>query len=205
VVKLLVATNNRGKVREYEKILAEGLPQGVEFTFPEQEGLELEVDERGETFEENARLKAVEFARASGLLTLADDSGLVVDALGGEPGVYSARYAGPAKTDADRYRKLLDKLADVPAGARSARFRCVVALAGPQGVIGTAEGVVEGEIGFEPRGSMGFGYDPVFIVAGYGGLTMAELLPEVKNRISHRARALEAAMPMLRREIRAGA
>jgi len=205
VVKLLVATNNRGKVREYEKILAEGLPQGVEFTFPEQEGLELEVDERGETFEENARLKAVEFARASGLLTLADDSGLVVDALGGEPGVYSARYAGPAKTDADRYRKLLDKLADVPAGARSARFRCVVALAGPQGVIGTAEGVVEGEIGFEPRGSMGFGYDPVFIVAGYGGLTMAELPPEVKNRISHRARALEAAMPMLRREIRAGA
>jgi XTP/dITP diphosphohydrolase len=201
MVKLLVATNNRGKIREYKEILEEGLPPEVEITFPAQEGLDLDVEESGETFEENALLKAVEFARASGLLTLADDSGLEVDALGGAPGVYSARYAGPGTTDADRYRKLLGELADVPPEARAARFRCVVALAGPDGVIGSAQGTVEGEIGFEARGSMGFGYDPVFTVEGYGGLTMAELPPEVKNRISHRARALQAAMPLLKQAI----
>jgi XTP/dITP diphosphohydrolase len=200
MVKLLVATNNRGKVREYEEILEEGLP-GIEITFPAHEGLDLDVEESGETFEENARLKAVEFARVSGLLTLADDSGLEVDALGGAPGVYSARYAGPGTTDADRYRRLLTELAGVPPKARSARFRCVVALAGPEGVIGTAQGAVEGEIGFEPRGSMGFGYDPVFLVEGYDRLTMAELPPDEKNRISHRARALEAAMPLLKQAI----
>ena len=201
MVKLLVATNNRGKIREYKEILEEGLPPEVEITFPAQEGLDLDVEESGETFEENALLKAVEFARASGLLTLADDSGLEVDALGGAPGVYSARYAGPGTTDADRYRKLLGELADLPPEARSARFRCVVALAGPDGVVGSAQGAVEGEIGFQARGSMGFGYDPVFIVEGYGGLTMAELPPEVKNRISHRARALQAAMPLLKQAI----
>jgi XTP/dITP diphosphohydrolase len=201
MVKLLVATNNRGKIREYKEILEEGLPPEVEITFPAQEGLDLDVEESGETFEENALLKAVEFARASGLLTLADDSGLEVDALGGAPGVYSARYAGPGTTDADRYRKLLGELADVPPEARAARFRCVVALAGPDGVIGSAQGTVEGEIGFEARGSMGFGYDPVFTAEDYHGLTMAELPPEVKNRISHRARALQAAMPLLKQAI----
>jgi XTP/dITP diphosphohydrolase len=198
--RLLVATNNRGKVREYQEIL-EILGDAIEITFPAQEDLDLDVEESGETFEENARLKAVAFAQASGLLTLADDSGLEVDALGGAPGVYSARYAGPGTTDADRYRKLLDSLADVPPEARSARFRCVVALAEPGGVVGTAEGAVEGEIGFEARGSMGFGYDPVFVVDGYDGLTMAELPPDVKNQISHRARALAAAMPTLRRVV----
>ncbi|MBN1660464.1 MAG: RdgB/HAM1 family non-canonical purine NTP pyrophosphatase [Anaerolineae bacterium] len=201
MVQLLVATNNRGKMREYKEILEEGLPPEIEITFPVHEGLDLDVEETGETFEENARLKAEEFARVSGLLTLADDSGLEVDALGGAPGVYSARYAGPGTTDATRYRKLLGELADVPLEARSARFRCVVALAGPEGVIGIAQGAVEGKIGVEPRGSMGFGYDPVFIVDGYDGLTMAELPPTEKNRISHRARALEAAMPLLRQEI----
>jgi len=189
MTKLLVATNNPGKVREYEELLA-GLP--FEITYPAQEGLDLEVDETGETFEANARLKAAAFAQASGLPTLADDSGLEVDALGGAPGVYSARYAGPGSTDTDRYRKLLAALLGVPDEQRTARFRCVVALALPNGIVRTGEGRVEGRIGTEPRGDNGFGYDPVFIVSGRGGLTMAELPASEKNRISHRARAVQA-------------
>lgn len=196
MIKLLIATNNQGKVREYEALLQD-LP-GIEITFPAQEGLALEVQESGETFEENARLKAVAHARASGLPTLADDSGLEVDALRGAPGVRSARYAGPGSSDADRYRKLLAELAGVPPMQRSARFRCVVALALPQGGVHTAEGTCEGEIGFAPRGEFGFGYDPVFIVESQGGQTMAELDPEVKSQISHRARAVQAMLPHLR-------
>jgi XTP/dITP diphosphohydrolase len=200
LAKLLVATNNPGKIREYEELLS-GLPGPVEITFPAQEGLALEVDESGETFEENARIKALAYARESGLLTLADDSGLEVEALGGAPGVSSARYAGPGASDVERYRKLLSVLAAVPAGQRSARFRCVVAIAQPDGTLHTADGTCEGEIGFAPRGDHGFGYDPIFIVVGYGGQTMAELLPEVKNEISHRARAVAAIWPALARVI----
>jgi XTP/dITP diphosphohydrolase len=173
----------------------------VEITHPAEAGLRLDVEETGDTFEENARIKALAYARASGLLTLADDSGLEVDALGGAPGVHSARYAGPGADDAGRYRKLLAELADVPPKRRAARFRCVVALARPAGILSTAEGTVEGAIGFEPRGSHGFGYDPVFLVEGHGGQTLAELPPDVKNAISHRARAVQAAMPQLRRLI----
>jgi XTP/dITP diphosphohydrolase len=194
LINLLVATNNPGKVREYEELLQD---LAVKITFPARESLDLEVEESGETFEDNARLKALAYARASGLLTLADDSGLEVDALDGAPGVRSARYAGPGSSDADRYRKLLAALADVPVGQRSARFRCVVALAQPNGTVRTADGTCQGEIGFEPRGEHGFGYDPVFVVAGYGGQTMAELPPDLKNRISHRARAVQAARPLL--------
>jgi XTP/dITP diphosphohydrolase len=193
---LLIATSNPGKVREYEELLV-GLP--VAITHPAQEKLVLQVDECGDTFEENARIKALAYAQASGLLTLADDSGLEVDALGGAPGVRSARYAGPHATDADRNRKLLAELKDVPAAERSARFRCVVALARPDGTMHTAEGTCEGMIGFTPRGEHGFGYDPLFVVEGRGGLTMAELSPELKNRISHRARAVTAARPSLAR------
>jgi len=195
-VKLLVATNNPGKVREYEELLMD-LPRPPEITFPAQEGLALEVEESGETFEENARIKALVYAKASGLLTLADDSGLEVDALGGEPGVHSARYAGPHASDADRYRKLLDALTGTPAGQRLARFRCVVAVALPDGTVYTAEGSCEGKIGFAPRGEFGFGYDPIFILEGSGGRTMAELPPVLKNQVSHRARALMAARPIL--------
>jgi XTP/dITP diphosphohydrolase len=196
VTKLLIATNNEGKQREYEELLAESaLP--LEVIFPAQEGLSLEVVESGASFEENARIKALSFARASGLLTLADDSGLEVDALGGEPGVHSARYAGPGASDADRYRKLLALLAGVPKEERSARFCCVVAIAQPSGTVHTRAGFCKGEIGCAPRGEHGFGYDPVFIVAGAGGRTMAELLPEEKNQISHRACALRSARPIL--------
>ena len=196
VSTLLVATNNPGKVREYRELLA-GLP--VDITFPAQEGLDLEVEETGSTFEENARLKAMAFAQATGLLTLADDSGLEVDALGGAPGVHSARYAGPGASDVDRYEKLLAALADVPPGERSARFRCVVSLARPSGMVDSVDGTCEGAIGYAPRGEHGFGYDPVFLVEGYGGQTLAEIDPEEKNRISHRARAVSAARPLLAR------
>lgn len=194
--KLLVATYNPGKVREYEELLA-GLPIPLEITFPPQEGLDLQVEESGETFEENARIKACAFAQASGLLTLADDSGLEVDALGGAPGVRSARYSGPGASDADRYRKLLGELAGVPEEERAARFRCVIALARADGRVRTGEGICEGVIGWEPRGEHGFGYDPVFVVEGFGGRTMAELPPDLKNEISHRGRAARAIRPAL--------
>lgn len=192
--KLLVASNNPGKLKEYADLL-DRLP--VTLTSPVQEGLSLAVDESGATFAENAILKARAYAEASGLLTLADDSGLEVDALDGAPGVRSARYAGEGASDEDRYRLLLRNLAGVPQGKRTARFRCVVAVATPQGKVHTAEGRCEGIIGFEPRGTHGFGYDPVFYLPDRGQ-TMAELPPTVKNRISHRGRAVQAALPVLR-------
>ena len=194
-VKLLVATNNPGKVREYRELLA-GLP--MEVTWPGELGLNLRVDETGETFEENATLKARLFAKASELMTLADDSGLVVDALGGAPGVRSARYAGPGATDEDRYLLLLRRMQDVPDGHRQARFRCVIAVASPVGEVWMAEGVCEGVISRRPRGSRGFGYDPVFYVPDHGR-TMAELPEEKKNRISHRALAAQGIQPLLER------
>jgi XTP/dITP diphosphohydrolase len=193
MTKLLVATNNPGKVREYEALL-KGLP--LTLTYPAQEGIDVEVEETGSTFAENARLKAMAYARASDLWTLADDSGLEVDALGGEPGTYSARYAGQGASDEDRYRLLLRKLEGVSWGQRTARFRCVIAVAMPQGEIRTAEGTCEGIIAFEPKGEHGFGYDPVFYMPEHGQ-TMAELELEVKNRISHRARAAEGARKIL--------
>jgi XTP/dITP diphosphohydrolase len=192
--RLLVATHNPGKVSEYREILA-ALP--LELTYLDSEGISLEVDETADTFAGNAVLKATTYARLSGLLTWADDSGLEVDALGGEPGVYSARYAGPGANDAGRYRKLLDALAGVAWERRTARFRCVVALATPAGDVRTAEGVCEGIIAFGPTGDNGFGYDPVFYFVERG-LTMAQLPAEVKNQISHRARAALAAAQILR-------
>jgi len=193
MIKLLVATNNLGKVREYEALLR-GLP--LTLTYLAQEGIDIELEETGSTFAENARLKAIAYARVSGLLTLADDSGLEVDALGGEPGTRSARYAGRGASDEDRYRLLLSKLEGVPWERRTARFRCVIAVARPQGEVRTAEGTCEGVIAFEPKGEHGFGYDPVFYMPEHGR-TMAELRPEVKNRISHRARAAEGARRIL--------
>ncbi len=193
---LLIATNNRGKVREYEDLL-DGLALPVLVTYPAREGLSLDVEESGETFAENARIKALAYARASGMLTLADDSGLEVDALGGAPGVRSARYAGPGASDVDRYLKLLAALEGVPDAQRTARFRCVIAMVSAEGTVLTAGGACEGKIGLVPRGDHGFGYDPVFVVAGHSGQTMAELDPAVKNQISHRARAWMSAIPFL--------
>lgn len=200
MVKLLIATNNPGKVREYEELLA-GLP--VELTCPAREALDIEVAEIGRSFAENARLKATAYARASGLLTLADDSGLEVDALGGEPGIHSARYAGKGASDEERYRLLLEKLRGVPWEERTARFRCVIAVATPEGQVHTAEGTCEGIIAFAPKGEHGFGYDPIFYLQEYG-MTMAELPPETKNKISHRARAAQRAREILEERLDVG-
>jgi XTP/dITP diphosphohydrolase len=195
LVRLLVATRNRGKLREYQELLA-GLP--VELTYLGGEGIVEDVEETGSSFAENAVLKAQRYALISGLVTLADDSGLEVDALGGEPGVHSARYAGPGASDEDRYRLLLEKMQHVPPDERGARFRCVIAVAEPRGGTYTADGVCDGEIAFGPEGDFGFGYDPVFLPRGRGR-TMAQLPPEEKNRISHRARAAQAMRPVLER------
>jgi len=200
MVKLLVATNNPGKVKEYKELLA-GLP--LELTYPAQEGLDIEVDETGGSFAENARLKAVAYARASGLLTLTDDSGLEVDALGGEPGIHSARYAGSGASDEKHYQLLLEKLRQVPWEERTARFRCVIAVATPEGQIHTAEGTCEGIIAFAPKGEHGFGYDPVFYFQEYG-MTMAELPLEIKNQVSHRARAMQGARKILEERLEVG-
>jgi len=196
-MKLLIASNNAGKVREYGQIFAE-LP--FEVTYLEQEGISLDPAETGQTFAENAIIKAQAFAQAGGLLTLADDSGLEVDALNGEPGVYSARYGQTAKDDhAGRYRIVLDKLAALKLTdqARTARFRCVIAIATPAGRIELAEGAVEGLIAQQPAGSFGFGYDPIFYLPEFAK-TMAQLEPAAKNKISHRGRAARQAVPLLR-------
>lgn len=195
--RLLIATNNPGKIGEYRDLLA-GLP--VHLTSPADEGLNLEVAETGATFEANAVLKVWAFAKASGLLTLADDSGLEVDALGGEPGVHSARYAGPGASDQARYQLLLHNMEGIPWKRRVARFRCVIAIATPEGEVRTAEGTCEGIIALEPRGEHGFGYDPVFYMPEYG-CTMAELPPEIKNHVSHRARAAARIRPLLEQHL----
>lgn len=192
-IALLIATTNRGKQAEFRQLLR-GLK--AHLLFPQDLGLSLEVKESGQTYAENAALKARVWAQASGLLTLADDSGLEVEALGGAPGLYSARYAPqPQATDADRRRHLLRNLAGHPRPWK-AQFRCVLAIAEPQGPIHFAEGVCPGEIIPEERGAHGFGYDPIFLLP-QKGKTMAELTPEEKNRLSHRGRAVQAAWPLL--------
>ncbi len=182
--KLLIATNNRGKLAEYLELL-KGLP--FELTWPEREGIELEIEEEGSSYRENASLKALAWARATGLIALADDSGLEVDALGGAPGPLSARYGG-LKSDKEKYELLLREMEGIPWEKRTARFRCVIALAFPDGRVYTFEGVREGFIALEPRGEHGFGYDPIFFIPELGK-HMAELPLEEKNRISHRAQA----------------
>lgn len=190
---LLLATNNRGKRIEMQALL-DGLD--LVLVTPADIGLELEVEENGTTYAENAAKKAVAFAQASGLLSLADDSGLEVDALGGQPGLFSARFAPqPGATDADRRRYLLQRLEGKPR-PWMARFRCVVALCAPGGEVQLAEGICPGEIIPEERGHTGFGYDPVFLLPEYGQ-TMAELGMEIKNQVSHRARAVRAALPLI--------
>ncbi|MFN8486955.1 MAG: XTP/dITP diphosphatase [Caldilineaceae bacterium] len=191
--KLLIATHNPGKIREYQTLLAD-LPLTV--TSLKAEGITEDVKETGATFAENACLKAESYARMTGLWTWADDSGLEVDALDRRPGVYSARYAGPGATDQERYQKLLQELHQRPDAPRTARFRCVVALAIPGEQTATVEGTVEGLITNQPSGANGFGYDPVFLLPDRG-VTMAELPAEVKNEISHRGQAAQKAKQLL--------
>ena len=191
--KLLIATNNKGKAREYKSLLG-GIP--YELVTMADEGITTEVEETGATFEENAILKATLLAAESGLLTLADDSGIEVDALGSEPGVLSHRYAGENATDSDLVDFLLNKLDGVPENQRTACFRCVIAIATPDGDVKTCSGECRGIITTSPGGSNGFGYDPIFCVPELGK-TMAELTANEKNKISHRARAAEKARDYL--------
>ncbi|MCK4368168.1 MAG: XTP/dITP diphosphatase [Dehalococcoidales bacterium] len=194
--KLLLATNNKAKVREYRSLLSR-LP--FELVSLADQGIATTVSEVGETLEENARLKATVLAAESQLLALADDSGLEVDALGGEPGRLSARYAGEGASDRDRIDYLLAKLKGVPRERRSARFRCVIAIATPEGEVELCSGECPGIITFEPKGEQGFGYDPVFYLPELDK-TMAELPLEVKNRVSHRGQAAREACQLLRRK-----
>jgi XTP/dITP diphosphohydrolase len=203
--RLLVATRSAHKLRELRELL--GVGPGVELVSPDDVGIEGEPDETGRTFETNARIKARYYASRSGLPTLADDSGLEVDALDGAPGVYTRRYAGPQATDADNNAKLLGALAAVAAEQRGARYVCVLALAmpgeaGPEGglAILTRRGTCRGRIAPAPRGTGGFGYDPIFEPAPEppGGQTLGEWSAEAKNAISHRSRAAARMSPVLR-------
>jgi len=197
-MRLLVATKNRHKVREIAQVL--GLREDEvtsALDFPDLP----DVVEDGATFEANAVKKAVSLARATGRVTMADDSGLEVDALDGAPGVYSARYAGEPADDAANNAKLLKALAR--AGDRRARFRCVLALADPSGRVRTVEGCCEGAIAAAPRGAGGFGYDPVFVPEGHER-TFAEMAPAEKHRLSHRGRALAAARAAWGDDLHAG-
>jgi XTP/dITP diphosphohydrolase len=191
--KLLLATNNKGKLREYRRLF-HGIP--FDIVTPADLDISIEVPETGESFEENAILKATTFASASGLLTLADDSGLEVDALGGAPGPLSHRFAGKNATDPERIALLLSKLKDAPDKNRTALFRCVIAIAEPSGRVEICAGSCQGLIMDKPRGTNGFGYDPVFFLPELGK-TMAELILREKNLISHRARAAEKARAIL--------
>ncbi len=190
---LLLATTNPHKVDEYRAILS-NLP----FTLLSLNDIQLDMDveETGTTFRENAELKARAYAQASGMLSLADDSGLEIDALDGAPGVYSARFAGVDATYEERFDILLTQLRDVPVERRTARFRCVISLVEPSGYLRSVDGTIEGVIADAPRGKNGFGYDPIFLVPALGKTT-AELTPEHKNKISHRGRAAQLARELL--------
>jgi XTP/dITP diphosphohydrolase len=192
--KILLATNNPDKVEEIRAILAN---QPIQLLTPAEVGLSLEVSEDGQTYAENATIKALAFAQASGLVSLADDSGLEVEALGGQPGVHSHRYAPwPQATDADRRKYLLGKLTGIDRPWK-AQFRATIAIAQPGGDVKIASGTCQGEIIPEERGTNGFGYDPIFFIASQGK-TMAELSLEEKNLLSHRARAIRNAEGILK-------
>lgn len=195
-MKIILASNNKNKLREFKELVA---GMDVELVGQREAGCDFEVDETGETFEENAFLKAEAVTRATGFTAIADDSGLVVDALNGEPGVYSARYGlGHEASDAERYTYLLNKL-----GAetqRSARFVCCICCTMPDGTVLKTRGECEGEILFAPRGENGFGYDPIFRPLGQEK-SMAELTAEEKNAISHRGRALREFMKIFKEKI----
>jgi len=195
--RLVLASTNPHKIAEFRALLA-GAP--FELLSPADLGVTVQVEETGDTFDENAILKALASAEATGLLVLADDSGLEIDALGGAPGVHSARWAGVDTSYEERFRLLEQRLAGIPDEQRTARYRCAVALAepAPRGLYAVVSGTLEGRIARTPRGSEGFGYDPIFSLPERGK-TVGELTVAEKNSISHRARAAAAVQPLLAR------
>ena len=195
-MEIVLASRNRKKIEELKSLLAD-MPVEVRSLadFPDVP----ETPETGSTFAENAELKAKAAAQATGRIALADDSGLEVDALGGQPGILSNRFAGPEATDRDKYMRILELLEGVPDEERTARFKAAVAIVTPEGETVLVEGTCEGRIAREPRGENGFGYDPIFYLPDLG-LTMAQLPASEKNRISHRGKALQGAKRVLSQE-----
>jgi XTP/dITP diphosphohydrolase len=194
VPKLLLTTNNAGKAAEYLQLLA---GCGWELVTPGELGLSLAAEETGDTYEDNAKMKAVEAAQVGGLYALADDSGLEVDALGGEPGPRAARFGGEGTTYGEKMSLLLERLKGVPPPERGCRFVCVIAIVDPQGGVRLCRGECEGLVTEAPQGEGGFGYDPIFYLPERG-LTIAQLSAEEKNAISHRGRAARLACEILR-------
>lgn len=188
-MKIVFATGNAGKVREVKAILAD---LNMEVLSMKEAGVTAEAEENGTTFAENAVIKAKDIAtKIPDAIVMADDSGLVVDALNGEPGIYSARYLGEDTSYRIKNANIISRLEGVPVEKRTARFVCAIAAVMPDGMVLTTEGTIEGYIGYEERGEGGFGYDPIFMVPEYN-CTTSELSPEVKNAISHRGKALQA-------------
>ena len=194
-IRLIAATKNKGKLDEIAQLLVQ-LPYDV--VSMAEAGIADDIEENGSTFEENAMIKAKSVWKATGEAVIADDSGLEVDYLNGAPGVYSARYAGEGASDGDRNRKLLAALEGVPADKRTGRFVCAIAVVFPNGSSLTVRGTCEGYIAFEPAGSNGFGYDPLFYVPEVG-LTIAQMEADIKNSISHRGNALRKMAEQLER------
>lgn len=186
--KIIFATGNEGKMKEIRMILSD---LDYEICSMKEIGLDMEIEENGTTFEENAIIKARAISERTGEIVLADDSGLEVDYLNGEPGIYSARFLGEDTPYDVKNRYIIDQLADAKGDERSARFVCAIACVFPNGDVKTTRGTIEGLIGYEQKGSNGFGYDPIFYIPEYD-CTTAELSAEVKNEISHRGKALEA-------------
>ena len=195
--KIVFATGNQGKLREVKKILAD---LNGDIVSMKEEGIQIDVDENGTTFAENAQIKATAIGAHTDAIVLADDSGLVIDALNGEPGIYSARYLGEDTSYRIKNQNLIDRLEGVPDEKRTARFVCAIAAALPDGTVLHTEGTIEGIIGYEERGENGFGYDPIFYVPKLGKTT-AELTDDEKNAISHRGSALEKMKVLLREYI----
>lgn len=185
--KVIFATGNMGKIREVREILSD---LGMEVVSMKEAGISAKINEDGKSYEENALIKAREIAKHTDAIIMADDSGLEIDYLNGEPGIYSARYLGEDTSYSVKNKNLIDRLEGVPDDKRTARFVCTIAAVLPDGRELTTRGIIEGRIGYEEAGENGFGYDPIFYVPEFGRTT-AQLSPEEKNRVSHRGRALE--------------
>lgn len=192
--KIIFATGNEGKMREVREILAD---LGMEILSMKEAGVSMNIVEDGITFEENARIKARAVQKATGALVLADDSGLAVDHLNGEPGVYSARYMGEDTSYVIKNKSIIDRLKGIEGSARSARFCCAIAAVFPDGSEAVTEGIIEGVIAESPKGEGGFGYDPIFYLPERG-MTTAELSAEEKNAVSHRGNALRKMKPLIK-------
>lgn len=193
--QVVIASGNKGKIEEFRRMLE---PLGLKPVSAAEAGFTEDIEETGKTFAENAEIKAKTVCKACGKIAIGDDSGICVDALGGEPGIYSARYAGEQKDDEENIVKLLGKLKDVPEEERLAHFECAIVCAFPDGRIVRAVGQCFGSVLFEKRGSGGFGYDPIF---GVNGKSFAELSDDEKDRISHRGKALRRLLELLEEEI----